>query len=588
MIPSDLGAASDPLGAPAQPWWKSTSIYQIYPRSFADSNGDGIGDLPGVIDHLDHLRELGVDTVWISPFFASPQRDIGYDVSDYLTVAPEYGTLEDAQRLIDHAHDLGLRVLLDLVLNHTSDQHPWFLESRLSRDNPQADYYVWDDGRRWPGGRRRPPNNWRSELQIPRAWQWGEERQQWYLASFLGFQPDLNWHNPAVRAEMFDMIRSWLHRGADGFRLDIFGSIMHDAQLRNNGRRPGMHGGLPRLQNPTRTLNTDECFELATELRAVADEFEGDRVLLGEVFGTSRELKNYLRFGGQPGLHLVFAFDFLAAPYRAASLYHLIEKYETHYPSPDLPTLVLENHDRTRSLSRLGGDLSKARVMATLLLTLRGVPVIYQGQEIGMTNRYIPLAEANDPIPHSVARWLPEAINRRLPERLNRDEVRTPMQWDSTDGAGFTSPDATPWLPIHDDHRHTNVESQTGTTDSLLEWYRTLLRLRRAHPALHEGDLLLRPLSDGSDVIVFERTSRSDWVMVAANLGTDPATVDVPAGASVLATSHPDNSVDEGSASLQAHSALIIAGEYSGPGLSWEPLSERSDVASVSKSEAVD
>ncbi|MCB1012852.1 MAG: DUF3459 domain-containing protein [Microthrixaceae bacterium] len=541
-----------------RPWWASTTIYQIYPRSFADSNGDGIGDLPGAMDRLGHLADLGVDTVWFSPFFASPQRDIGYDVSDYRSVAPEYGTLDDAQALIDRAHELGLRVLLDLVLNHTSDQHPWFLESRSSRDNPFADWYVWDDGRRWPGGKRRPPNNWRSELQLPRAWQWCEEREQWYLATFLHFQPDLNWHNPEVRAEMFDMIRSWLERGVDGFRLDIFGSIMHDAQLRDNGRRPNFQQGLPRLQDPKRTLNTEENFELAAELRAVCDEFDGDRVLLGECFGPNDVLKNYLRHRGRPGLHLVFAFDFLAAPYRARTLHELIDGYETDFPPPDLPALVLENHDRTRSLSRLGGDLRKARVMATLLLTLRGVPVIYQGQEIGMTNLYIPLAEADDPIPSAVARFIPEFLNRRLPERLNRDEVRTPMQWDGSPGGGFSESATPPWLPVNDNHVDVNVEAQIGEPDSLLEWYRTLLRLRRERQALHRGDLQLRPLAEGSQMVVYERTDGVERLLIAANLGDARTTIDVPTESSVIVSSDSGVGVVAGSLVLPAHAASVL------------------------------
>ncbi|MCB1027596.1 MAG: DUF3459 domain-containing protein, partial [Microthrixaceae bacterium] len=505
-----------------------------------------------------HLVDLGVDTVWLSPFFAGPQRDIGYDVSDYRSVAPEYGTLNDAQRLIDRAHDLGLKVLFDLVLNHTSDQHPWFLESRSSRDNPKADWYVWDDGRSWPGGRRRPPNNWRSELQIPGAWHWCPEREQWYLATFLDFQPDLNWHHPEVRAEMFDMIRGWLERGVDGFRLDIFGSIMHDVRLRNNNRRPTVMSGMPRLQTPNRTLNTEENFDLAVELRAVCDSFDGDRVLLGEVFGTSDVLKRYLRFRGKPALHLVFAFDFLAAPYRASTLRRLISTFERDYPSPHLPALVLENHDRSRSLSRLGGDLAKARVMATLLLTLRGVPVIYQGQEIGMTNRYIPLADANDPVPAAVARFLPEAISRRIPERLNRDEVRTPMHWNAQRGAGFTSAEAAPWLPLDPDYVHVNVEDQTGRDTSLLEFYRRLLALRRARPALNSGTLVLRPQAEDSDVIMFERFHDDDHVVVAANLGADEATVDLAHLGEVLLSSEPSSSLTGAIATLAPNSAMVV------------------------------
>ncbi|MEQ8842062.1 MAG: alpha-amylase family glycosyl hydrolase [Acidimicrobiales bacterium] len=539
-------------------WWRRATIYQVYPRSFVDSDGDGIGDLPGIIDRLAHLVDLGVDTVWVSPFFASPQRDVGYDVSDYRAVAPEYGTIDDAQRLIDRAHELGLRVLFDLVLNHTSDQHPWFLESRSSRDNPKADWYVWHDGRRGLRGRRRPPNNWRSELQIPRAWQWCEEREQWYLATFLDFQPDLNWHNPDVRREMFDMIRSWLERGVDGFRLDIFGSIMHDIELRDNGRRPLLVAGIPRLQTPDRTLNTEENFVLATELREVTDEFDGERALLGEVFGSSEVLSRYLAYRGRPGLHLVFAFDFLAAPYRASTLRRLIAGYERDFPAPQLPTLVLENHDRARSLSRLGGDLDKAKVMATLLLTLRGVPVMYQGQEIGMTNRYIPLAEAIDPVPRAVARFLPEFLNRRLPERLNRDEVRTPMQWDARPGAGFTTADATPWLLVNDNHVDVNVAAQVGRADSLLEWYRLLLSLRREHAALHSGALELRPSSDDADVVDFERTDGHEHVRVVANMGDDREVVEVGSESLVLASSNEQTTRVDGTVYLAPHSAVVV------------------------------
>jgi glycosidase len=525
MLSRTLAAMSD---EPA-PWWHSTSIYQVYPRSFADSDGDGIGDLPGIIDHLDHLVDLGVGAIWVSPFFASPQRDVGYDVSDYRDVAPEYGTLDDAQRLIDEAHARGLRVLFDLVLNHTSDQHPWFLESRSSRTNDKADWYVWADGRTGPGGRRRPPNNWRSELQVTRAWQWAPEREQWYLASFLGFQPDLNWRHPEVRAEMFDMVRTWLGRGVDGFRLDIFGSIMQDPLLRDNDRTPMLVGGIPRVQTPNRTLNTDENFRLAGDLRAVCDEFsapgpdgverpgQGERILLGEVFGSSEVLRRYVHDDGRDGLHVVFLFDFLAARYGAGRYRRLIESFEAEFPHPLQPTYVLENHDRTRSLSRVGGDVAKARVLATLLTTLRGVPVIYQGQEIGMTNRYIPLREANDPIPAVVAKRLPESVNRRLTERLNRDEVRTPMQWTADANAGFCPPGVAPWLPVNENHVTTNVDAAAADPGSLFSLYRDLLYHRAERPALHAGDLRLVP-SDLS-VIAYERTTGDDRALVVANLG---------------------------------------------------------------------
>jgi glycosidase len=543
----------------AAPWWASTVVYQVYPRSFADSDGDGIGDLRGIIDHLDHLVDLGVGTVWISPFFASPQRDVGYDITDYRSVAPEYGTFDDARRLVDEAHRRGLRVLFDLVLNHTSDEHPWFVESRSSRSNPKADWYVWADGRRDRRGRPKPPNNWRSELQLPRAWQWSEEREQWYLASFLSFQPDLNWRNPDLRAEMFDTVRMWLGLGVDGFRLDIFGSIMHDPALRDNDPRPTLIGGIPRVQTPTRTLNTDENFELAGDLRAVCDEFDGDRVLVGEVFGSADVLRRYVSDRGRPGLHLVFLFEFLASGYGAARYRRLVERFERELPAPMVPTYVVENHDRTRSLSRLGGDLRKARVLATLLCTLRGVPFIYQGQEIGMENRYIPLAQADDPVPGVVARRLPEALNRRLPERLNRDEVRTPMQWHGRAGAGFTTPDARPWLPIHDDAPTRNVEAQLADEASLLRWYQELLRLRAARPALHQGTLELAPTDpQAPEVLRFVRSADDDEVEVVANLGEVPVEVRLDGDGAVLAASDPRVGLRSRRLALPPHSAAVV------------------------------
>ena len=544
----------------AEPWWRSTVVYQVYPRSFADSDGDGIGDIPGIIDHLDHLVDLGVGTLWVSPFFASPQRDIGYDVSDYRTVAPEYGTNDDAQRLIDTAHAKGLRVMFDLVLNHTSDEHPWFLESSSSRTNPKADWYVWADGRRGRGGKPLPPNNWRSELQLPSAWQWSPAREQWYLATFLSFQPDLNWRDPELRAEMFDTVRMWLGRGVDGFRLDIFGSIMQDATLRDNDRRPTIVAGMPRVQTPTRTLNTEENFELAADLRAVCDEFEGDRVLVGEVFGSAPVLRRYIDVDGRPGLHLVFLFEFLAAGYSARRYRDLVERFERELPAPMLPTYVVENHDRTRSLSRLGGDVRKARVLATLLCTLRGVPFVYQGQEIGIENRYIPLADADDPIPGVVARHLPEWLNRKLPERLNRDEVRTPMQWEPGEGAGFCPPEVRPWLPIHENRAERNVATQAPDDASLLAWYKTLLALRRELPALHRGDLTIRATT-AHDVFAFERTVEGEVVVVAANLG-DVATLVPVAGAvagGLLAASDPSVRLDAHELVLPPHSAAVVS-----------------------------
>ncbi len=554
------GTARQPGRMGERPWWQTTTIYQVYPRSFADSDGDGVGDLEGVIGHLDHIADLGIGTVWLSPFFASPQRDLGYDVSDYCAVAPEYGTLEDAERLVAAAHDRGMRVMFDLVLNHTSDLHHWFTESRSSRDNPRADWYIWADGRGREG--RRPPNNWRSALELTSAWQWDPGRGQWYLATFLPFQPDLNWRHPAVKAAMFDVVRFWLDRGVDGFRLDIFGQIMKDAALHPNPFRPGMQTGFPRLWQRRHTENTPDNVSLATELRAVCEAYEPERILLGEVFGSADVLRRFLAAGR--GLHLVFLFDFLAYRYRASFFRDRVAAYEASFPDPYQPTYVLENHDRSRTVDRVGGHLGKARVLATLLCTLRGVPTIYQGQEIGMANTYLPLRDAVDPIAATAFRWVPEAVARRLPERLNRDEVRTPMQWTGAAGAGFCPPPATPWLPVNANARERNVAAQTGDPHSLLELYRRLLHLRRRLPALHGGALELRD-EGGPDVVSFDRHGGGDRVRVVANLGTRTARVNLhdtgPGVPEVLVTT--DEASDLGGAAgralvLAPHSAVVL------------------------------
>ncbi len=522
-------------------------MYQIYPRSFSDSSGDGIGDLAGIVARLDHLVDLGVGTVWVSPFFASPQADFGYDVSDYCDVAPEYGTLADAQELIDEAHRRGLRVLFDLVLNHTSNQHPWFIESRSSRDNPRSDWYMWRDGR-GPDGRKHP-NNWRSVAEVTSAWQWCEERQQWFLATFLPCQPDLNWRNPEVRDEMFDAVRFWLERGVDGFRLDMFGEVMKDPTFADLRFGPNIRTGFPRLFDRSPVQNTDDNVELARELRAVCREYDGvggpigdgpsagdrERVLVGELFGHADELVRFRADGD--GLQLVFLFDFLTVRYEAEWVRRRVVEFERAFPAPAQPTYVLENHDRTRLLDRVGGDLHKARVLATILLTLRGVPTVYQGQELAQSNTYIPLRDAQDPIVRTHLPWLPEAVNRRLPERLNRDEVRTPMQWDPSPNAGFCPPGVTPWLPTNADRTTANVADQDADPDSMLSLYRLLLRVRREHRALHSGRLDLVPGAPKGS-IAWLRSHGDDRILVAANMTDAPAAVPVggPGGDLLVAT----------------------------------------------------
>lgn len=501
---------------PESPWWQSTSIYQIYPRSYADSNGDGIGDLPGIIGKLDYIKDLGVETVWVSPFFASPQEDFGYDVTDYEDVAPEYGTVEDAQRLIDECHARGLRVMFDMVLNHTSDQHPWFQRSRSSRTNPKSDWYIWADGRGRHG--RRPPNNWKSAMELTSAWQYSPIRRQWYMCSFLPFQPDLNWRNPDVKQAMFDSVRFWLDKGVDGFRLDIFGQIMKDPSFGNNPVRPHVVNGYPRLTRRVHTENTADNIALAKELRAVCEQYPGDRVLLGEVFGSADVLNSYL--GDGDGLQLVFLFDFLAYKYDSEWFRATITDFERNFPAPQQPTYVLENHDRSRTIDRVGGDLAKARVLAVILLTLRGVPTVYMGQEIGMTNTPLPFKDALDPVASSVFRRLPQFVADLWPERLNRDEMRTPMQWDASANAGFCPAGVRPWLPVNPDYRLVNVAEQQAEPDSTLNLYRRLFELRREHASLRDGAVaMLEALPPG--VLGYRRNE----IVVIANMGDLSATV---------------------------------------------------------------
>jgi alpha-glucosidase len=498
-------------------WWQQTTVYQIYPRSFQDSNGDGIGDLRGIFSRLDYLVELGVETIWISPFYPSPLADHGYDITDYYGVAPEYGTLDDFDELLAAAHDRGLKVLLDMVLSHTSDQHPWFLESRESRGNPKADWYIWQAGRG-----RKPPTNW---IALPggRGWHYDRKRDEWYLASFLPFQPDLNWRNPEVKAEMFGMIRHWLGRGIDGFRLDLFTALMKDAEFRNNPFRPGLYEGMrPYLHHPAMQHNHPDIFVFAKELRRVIGEFDNpERVLLGEVMGTREELRELLGGEANDGLNLVFNFDMIMMLrwQRSAKWFRrLLEDFEKEFPFPMHPTLVFGNHDMRRLLSRFGDDLDFARVLALFQMTARGVPVIYMGEEIGMTDVYIPKSGAQDPISKNW-HWIPDRVRRWLPVNVNRDMNRSPMQWTADTNAGFCAPGLRPWLPVHPENwAARNVAVQEDNPDSHLNLYRNLLRLRRESPALHQGALTLRG-GFPKDILAYERHYGEDRVGIVINFG---------------------------------------------------------------------
>lgn len=488
------------------PWYHKTTIYQIYPRSFYDSNDDGIGDLSGILQKLDYIQSLGFETIWISPFFASPQADFGYDISNYTDVAPEYGTLQDALALIEAIHQRRMRIVFDMVMNHTSIEHPWFQESKSSRDNPRADWYIWRD----------QPNNWLS-VTGGSGWHYAKERNQYFWATFLPFQPDLNYRNPSVKQTMLDIVRFWLGKGVDGFRLDIFNFIYKDSAFRDNPFAfkllPSDEDSSSFFQQAKYTVNQPESFDFAHEFRNVCDEF-GEILSIGEVNGGRRIIRQFLGGEANDGLTLVFDFGMLNFKFTAEYFHHLIQEMEEQYPAPFMPVYVFSNHDKHRSMSRLGGDEQKAKLLHMLQLTVRGVPCMYNGEEIGMTNAKFPFATALDPIPHKF-KSLPRFLFDALGLMINRDEVRTPMQWNTAQNAGFSSAEKT-WLPVHESYPQVNVQAEQEDDNSLLNTIRLLLDIRQQEPALQEGSIeLLENLP--ANVLGYTRTLDQEKVWVFLN-----------------------------------------------------------------------
>lgn len=553
------------------PWWQRTVVYQIYPRSFYDLSGDGIGDLAGVIDKLDYLRDLGVETLWLTPFYKSPQRDFGYDISSHFELAPEHGTLDECRRLFDAAHARGMRVVLDMVLNHTSDQHPWFLESRSSRSSDKRDFYIWRPGRR--AGGKAPPNNWRSMIG-PRGWHHDPLTDEWYFASFLPFQPDLNWREPRLKAAMFDVVRHWLRAGADGLRLDIFNALFKDPGFADN---PPSLRPLPSEDNPdgffqrnVNTINHPDTLDFARELRAVVDEFtDSPRFLVGEVFGPPELLRRYCTSDGKKsdGLHLVFLFKTMRTGVDARELRALLAEYEREFPAPLCPTWVLGNHDKPRLLERLDGDERKARALMTVQLTARGVPFLYQGEEIGMRNLDLPLDGALDPVATGY-RFVPRAASRFLRRRgvqINRDECRSPMQWSAAPHAGFSPklrPDAKPWLPVHADYLQRNVEAQLADPGSMLGVCRRLLSLRAARPELHRGELRLWDEARTLPAILgYQRRADGSALDVLVNCQPDEGSCELsPRAGAVLFSTHGEPLRHKRSLRLRPFEAVIVEG----------------------------
>ncbi|SEM56833.1 alpha-glucosidase [Bosea lupini] len=527
------------------PWWQSGVIYQIYPRSFQDSNGDGIGDVPGITRRLNYIAELGVDAIWISPIYPSPMADFGYDVSDYCDVDPRFGTLADFDDLLAQAHARGLKLLLDFVPNHTSDRHPWFAESRSSRSNPKRDWYLWRDPA--PGGG--PPNNWISDFGGP-AWEWDEASGQYYYHAFLKQQPDLNWRNPAVQAAMHDVLRFWLDRGVDGFRIDVLWHLIKAADFPDNPPNPAYAPALGEMDRLLQLHSTDqpEVHDIAAGMRALADDDQaagqGERLLIGEIYLPVERLMHY--YGeGRPGVHLPGNFQLIEAPWQARALAALIIAYEAALPPGAWPNWVLGNHDRPRVATRLGGG--QARVAAMLLLTLRGTPTLYYGDEVGLRDVPIPPDQVQDP------REL-----RQPGKGLGRDPVRTPMPWDASAHAGFST--AAPWLPLNADWPARNVERQSAEPGSLLALHRQLLAVRRYHPALAIGDVAL--LDAEGDILAYERRHGAERLIVALNLAAKLQRLALPTWAhgcrpllSTLADAAP---VQDGALLLRPNEGVIL------------------------------
>lgn len=512
--------------ANALSWWQTGVIYQIYPRSFKDMNGDGVGDLQGVIEKLDYLNDgstssLGVDAIWLSPFYPSPMADFGYDVSDYCDVHPMFGDLATFDRLVHAAHQRKIKIIIDFVPNHSSDQHPWFQESRSSRDNPKRDWYLWRDAR--PDGS--PPNNWGSMFGGP-AWEWDERTGQYYFHHFLKEQPDLNWRNAGLRQAMMDVLRFWLERGVDGFRMDVVGMILKDPSFRDNPLWPELdpnHAPIDlwgRQQN-IYNQDLDEVHEIIRDFRRLLDEYP-ERCAIGEVWS---ELPRWVKYYGEggSGLHLPFNFRLIDLPWQARRIQGSVDDLEKALPAWGWPNYVLGSHDKDRLATRIGAP--QTRLAAMLLLTLRGTPTLYYGDELGLENGIIPPEQIQDP------------QGLRLGAARSRDYCRTPMQWDDSAYAGFST--SQPWLPLSADYPERNVSALAHTEHSLLNLYKQLIWLRKRTPALHAG--AYQPLeTEDPHCFAYLRSDASSRFLVALNFGSMPARLQLPdlqGGTILLSTS---------------------------------------------------
>lgn len=567
-------------------WWQTGVVYQIYPRSFQDTDGDGVGDLRGITARLDYLKGLGVDALWISPFYPSPMADFGYDVSNYTDVDPLFGTLADFDDLLATAHRKGLRVILDFVPNHTSDQHPWFIESRSSRTNPKRDWYIWHDAPPadddWKPASERLPNNWTSHFGGS-AWEWDQHTEQFYLHSFLKQQPDLNWRNPEVRKAMYDAMRFWLDRGVDGFRMDVLWLLIKDQYFRNNPHNPNYNGSMHDNAStlPVYTADQPETHVIVREMRAILDEYPdtlkpaaepchpessvsvthvSNRVLIGEIYLPLPELVRYygqaesVAAGPHPaaqlsGANLPFNFHLIQTAWNAEAVANIIRDYEKLLPSGAWPNYVLGNHDQPRLATRIG--IKQARVAAMLLLTLRGTPTMYYGDELGMQDVPITPDLVQDP-----------AEKNEPGKGRGRDPERAPMLWVDTPNAGFTKPDAKPWLPLEQGWQQLNAATQAKDKKSIFTLYRRLLHLRRQHDTLHAGTIT--DVQTEGSILRYRRcgleNGHSVDFQVLLNFGVEVATVQCKKGTVVLTTLLDGEGAEvDGPVTIEGGEGLLIA-----------------------------
>lgn len=490
-------------------WWRDGIIYQIYPRSFADSNDDGIGDLPGIIDRLDYLHDLGINAIWLSPIFPSPDVDFGYDISDYTDIDPKFGTMKDFETLVKQARKYDIHIILDLVLNHTSDQHPWFIESKSSINSPRHDWFIWRDPK--PNGD--PPNNWQSVFGGS-AWEFDPNLGQYYYHMFYKEQPDVNWRNPQVRAAMLDVFRFWLKKGVDGFRLDVFNEYFKDEAFRDNPPKVGIRAF--DQQEHIYDVSQPEMYPLLNEIRNIMDEYK-ETYVVGETFlADPHHTATYI---GKDKLHAAFNFDFANNRWHPRRFFESALKWYAALPEDAWPNNFLSNHDKVRTASRycFGEEDHRARVAAAMLLTLKGTPFIYYGEEIGM--RDIPIRKKSDVL---------DPIGKRFwPIFKGRDGCRSPMQWDSSPNAGFSQ--AAPWLPVHKNYTKRNVAQQSADPDSLLNFVKKLISIRRAEPALQHGDFI--PLvEEPRFILAFKRVFDQDNVIVILNFSSRKLDFELPDG----------------------------------------------------------